>query len=68
MEQGSVGHDQHYTAKYSQDGKLLPFLDHEIKGYIANEFYQWEVCAQHFTCSPSPKTLTNKISNKVKHV
>eukprot|EP00957_Ditylum_brightwellii_P060556 4597893-Ditylum_brightwellii.AAC.1 len=49
-----------------QNGKLLPVLDPQIKGYELVELYQWEMCVQFLSCGASTKHPTSDVQDKLK--
>eukprot|EP00957_Ditylum_brightwellii_P140419 10699013-Ditylum_brightwellii.AAC.1 len=49
-----------------QNGKLLPVLDPQIKGYDPVELHQWEMCVQVLSRGASTKHPTCDVRDKLK--
>eukprot|EP00957_Ditylum_brightwellii_P145186 11058331-Ditylum_brightwellii.AAC.1 len=45
----------HNGVQNHQNGKLLPVLNPQIKGYKPVELFQWEMCVQFLSCGASTK-------------
>eukprot|EP00957_Ditylum_brightwellii_P023450 1769989-Ditylum_brightwellii.AAC.1 len=49
-----------------QNGKTLPVLDPQIKGYDPAELYQWEMCVQFLSRRASMKHPWSDVKDKLK--
>eukprot|EP00957_Ditylum_brightwellii_P039208 2965836-Ditylum_brightwellii.AAC.1 len=49
----------HNSVQNHQNGKPLPVLDPQIKGYKPVELFQWEMCVQFLSCEALAKHPTS---------
>eukprot|EP00957_Ditylum_brightwellii_P205765 15345283-Ditylum_brightwellii.AAC.1 len=54
------------SAQNHQNGKPLPVLDPQIKGYETVELFQWEMCVQFSSHGVSTKHPTSDVRDKLK--